>query len=62
MGTVTVTILHSVSVGVKPLDVSAGLDEHFGGLVFTECELLREGTDGIFEKALLIHGRGLPLF
>lgn len=54
MYTVTVIILHSVSVGVKSLDVSACLDEHFGGLVFTESELLREGADGIFEEPLLI--------
>lgn len=62
MDTVTVIILHSVPVGVKSLDVSASLDKHFGGLVFAECELLREGADGIFEKPLLIHGCGLPLF
>jgi len=40
---------------MKPLDVAGGLDEHFGGLILPESELLREGTDGVGNKALLIH-------
>ena len=53
--------LHSLSVGMKPLDVAGGLDEHFGGLILPESELLREGTYGVGNKALLIHLLSLSL-
>ena len=46
---------------MKPLDVAGGLDEHFGGLILPESELLGEGTDGVGNKALLIHLLSLSL-
>ena len=46
---------------MKPLDVAGGLDEHFGGLILPESELLREGTNGIGNKSLLIHLLSLSL-
>ena len=53
--------LHPLSVRMKPLDVAGGLDEHFGGLILPESELLREGTDGVGTKPLFVHLLSLSL-
>jgi hypothetical protein len=53
--------LHPLSVSMKPLDVAGGLDEHFCGFILPEGKLLRECTNGIGNKSLLVHPLSLSL-
>jgi hypothetical protein len=46
--------LHSITVSMKSLNIASSFDKHFGRLIFTEIELLRETAYWICNEPLLV--------